>query len=277
MRVPAVSVIIPTYNRAAFLSEALASVLAQTMGDLEVLVVDDGSTDATREIVMSFDDPRVRYLFQKNLGVSAARNWGVASSRAPLIAFLDSDDVWQPTKLDVQAAYFTAHPEISICQTEEIWVRDGKRVNPCDKHAKQSGWIFRECIPLCIVSPSAVMLRREAFYALGGFDESLPACEDYDLWLRAALRYEIHTLPNPLIVKRGGHDDQLSKGWGLDRYRILALQKILGDDRLLDEDRELVKADIARRAAIVADGARKRENEVLVHQYEAIVWAYLHH
>lgn len=272
---PAVSVIIPTYNRAAFLSEAMASVLQQTMGDFELLVVDDGSTDGTRDVVMSFNDPRVRYLFQRNLGVSSARNWGVASSHAPLVAFLDSDDVWQPTKLEVQAGYMRGHPEIAICQTEEIWVRDGKRVNPCDKHAKQSGWIFRACVPLCIVSPSAVMLRREAFANLGGFDETLPACEDYDLWLRASLRYEIHTLPNPLIVKRGGHDDQLSRGWGLDRYRIQALENILRDEHLSDEDREFVKTDIVRRAAIVADGAKKRENGVLVNRYESILNAYL--
>lgn len=270
MSIPSVSVIIPTYNRCDFLREAVASVLAQTVPDFELLVVDDGSMDATRDVVLSFDDPRIRYLFQTHLGVSAARNWGVASSRAELVAFLDSDDLWQPTKLEVQVSYMKEHPGISICQTEEIWVRDGKRVNPCEKHEKHSGWIFRECVPLCIVSPSAVMLRREAFYALGGFDEGLPACEDYDLWLRASLRYEIHTLPHPLIVKRGGHEDQLSRGWGLDRYRIAALTKILGDDRLAHEDRELVQADIARRAAILVEGARKRGNDAVVDEYEPL-------
>ncbi len=270
MSSPTVSVVIPTYNRRALLTEAIDSVLKQTYDDFELLIVDDGSVDGTRDEVIAFDDPRIRYLFQTNSGVSSARNWGVASSHGELIAFLDSDDTWMPTKLEVQVGYMEAHPEISLLQTEEIWVRDGKRVNPAEKHAKHSGWIFLECVPLCIVAPSAVMMRREAFNALGGFDEDLPACEDYDLWLRAALRYEIETLDSPLVVKRGGHSDQLSRSWGLDRYRIKALQKILGDDRLPEEYRELVMADIARRASIVAEGAKKRENEGLYDEYSAI-------
>jgi glycosyltransferase involved in cell wall biosynthesis len=219
---------------------------------------------------MSFDDARVRYLFQANGGVSAARNWGVASSRGSLIAFLDSDDVWLPDKLSLQVSYLEKHTDISICQTEEVWVRNGVRVNPAEKHRKRSGWIFRECIPLCIVSPSAVMMRREAFDRLGGFDEALPACEDYDLWLRAAPRYEIHTLPQALIEKRGGHADQLSGQWGLDVYRVRALQKALRDPIVSEEDRTAIEADILRRANIVVDGARKRENLDLVNEFEAI-------
>ncbi len=270
LKPPAVSVVIPTYNRCAFLREAVGSVLGQMFEDFELIVVDDGSTDATRDAVISFDDPRVRYLFQANQGVAAARNWGAASSRGGLIAFLDSDDVWLPDKLRVQVSHFDKHPGVSICQTEEIWIRKGVRVNPAVKHRKHSGWIFRECIPLCIVSPSAVMLRREAFDALGGFDETLPACEDYDLWLRASLRYEIHTLPEALIEKRGGHADQLSGQPGLDGYRIRALQKVLGDPLVSDEDRRIVEGDIVRRANIIVQGARKRGNLDLVNEFEAL-------
>jgi glycosyltransferase involved in cell wall biosynthesis len=267
--VPTVSVIIPTHNRRAMLEEAIASVLAQTLCDFELLVVDDGSDDGTHRWVSTLADERIISLWQRQRGVAAARNLGVAESHAPLIAFLDSDDLWLPRKLAVQVEHFEAHPEVSICQTEETWVRNGKRVNAATKHRKHSGWIFRECLPLCIISPSAVMLRREAFDALGGFDEELPACEDYDLWLRAALRYEIATLPEPLIVKRGGHEDQLSQQWGLDRYRIRALEKILADPLLTDELRPLVEAEIARRAAIVAAGARKRGNAELAEVYES--------
>jgi len=274
MNRPKVSVIIPTYNRCALLHEAIASVLEQTFKDLELIVVDDGSTDETRDVVMSFDDPRIRYLFQANRGVSAARNWGVASSRGGLIAFLDSDDVWLPEKLETQVSYLEKHPGISICQTEEIWIRNGVRVNPAEKHRKFSGWIFRECIPLCIVSPSAVMLTREAFDRLGGFDEDLPACEDYDLWLRASLRYEIHTLPEALIEKRGGHEDQLSRQPGLDIYRISALRKVLRDSTIPDEYRAAIEEDIVRRAGIVVEGARKRGNRDLVDEFEAIAAEY---
>lgn len=265
-----VSVIIPTYNRCDLLREAIGSVLTQTFDDFELIVVDDGSTDDTRDAVMSFDDPRLRYLFQANGGVASARNWGVASSRASLIAFLDSDDVWLLEKLKVQVDYFGRNPHVSFCQTEELWVRGGRRVNPAERHRKHSGWIFRECVPLCIVSPSAVMIRRDAFDALGGFDESLRACEDYDLWLRAALRYEIHTLPDALVTKRGGHGDQLSRQWGLDIYRIQALRKVLGDGMLADGDRKLISDDISRRAAIVAEGARKRGNEEMFVEYSAM-------
>lgn len=264
---PAVGIVIPTYNRSALLAEAIGSVQQQTIADWELVVVDDGSADGTAERLCVIEDPRIRCLSQENRGVSAARNRGAALSRAPLLAFLDSDDLWLSRKLEAQLAFFAKRPDVAICQTEELWVRRGRRVNPGQRHQKRSGWIFRECLPRCIVSPSAVMLRREVFDRLGGFDESLPACEDYDLWLRAALRYEMHTLSEAQIVKRGGHADQLSRQWGLDRWRIRALEKILEDELLSAEDRPLVIDEIRRRAAIVAEGARKRGNEALWREY----------
>ena len=264
---PSVSVVIPTYNRSEFLRESVGSVLAQTFCDLELIVVDDGSSDDTYEVISSFSDPRIHYEYQENCGVSSARNLGVSRSCTPYLAFLDSDDVWLPDKLERQLSFFGERTDISICQTEEVWVRNGHRVNPKQKHAKHSGWIFEDCLPLCIVSPSAVMFRREAFDALAGFDESFPACEDYDLWLRAALRYEIHTLSEPLIIKRGGHEDQLSRQWGLDVWRIKALEKILDDPMLSDEYRALVIAEIIRRSRIVAAGAKKRGNDELYREY----------
>ncbi len=263
MSVPRVSVVIPTFNRYGFVREAIDSVFAQTMSAFECIVVDDGSTDGTAEVLESIDDPRLTVIRQERRGVSAARNRGAAASRAPLVAFLDSDDRWLPEKLAVQCRFFDAHPQIALCQTEELWYRNGVRVNPRRKHAKPSGWIFRCCLPLCVVSPSAAMIRRAFFDALGGFDEALPACEDYDLWLRAVLRTEVATLPEALTIKRGGHADQLSRGWGLDRWRIRALQKILDDPLLPAEDRPLVEAEIVRRSRIVAAGARKRGNEEL--------------
>lgn len=257
---PSISVVIPTYNRAEFLREAVDSVRSQSYADFEIIIVDDGSADSTTNIVSSMKDSRIVYLKQKHGGVSAARNLGISRSRAPFISFLDSDDLWLPRKLETQMDFFRTHPEASICQTEELWMRRGRRVNPAKKHRKHSGWIFKECLPLCIVSPSAVMMRREIFDDVGGFDEDLPACEDYDLWLRTSLRYPIYTLPEALTVKRGGHPDQLSKGWGLDRYRIVALKKILSDSMLTDELRGLVRAEIDRRSRIVIAGARKRGN-----------------
>src|SRR5215510_5701311 len=237
---PEVSVIIPTYNRCEMVREAIASVLAQTFQDFELIVVDDGSNDGTRELVREFSS--VRYTFQENRGVSAARNRGATLSRGRLLAFLDSDDFWQPRKLEMQAAFFTAHPEARICQTEELWLRNGVRVNPHQKHRKPSGDIFTRSLQLCLVSPSAVMMRRELFAQSGGFDESLPACEDYDLWLRIAAREPVYLIEEPLVVKRGGHADQLShKFWGMDRFRVAALRKLLDSGVLSEAQRRLTE------------------------------------
>lgn len=259
------------------LREAVDSVLAQTIENFELIIVDDGSTDGTRAVAQSIDDDRVKYMERVHAGVAAARNSGVAHSTAPLIAFLDSDDLWMPDKLEIQLEFFNANPDAAICQTEEVWMRRGRRVNPMRKHGKLSGWIFEECLPLCIVSPSAVMMKKSIFESLGGFDESLPACEDYDLWLRASLRYPIHTLPDAQIVKRGGHADQLSAQWGLDRYRIKSLQGLLSDPLLDDAKRSRIECEIARRARIVAIGARKRGNAEMADRYESIVDAHHGH
>src|SRR5258708_23537141 len=167
---PEVSVIIPTHNRRELVREAIASVCAQTYQDFELIVIDDGSTDGTCEIVHEFPD--VHYVFQENRGVSAARNRGVALSCGRLLAFLDSDDFWQPRKLETQVAFFAVHSEAQICQTEELWLRNGGRVNPQQKHRKPSGDIFTRSLQLCLVSPSAVMMHRELFEHSGGFDES---------------------------------------------------------------------------------------------------------
>jgi glycosyltransferase involved in cell wall biosynthesis len=254
---PKVSVIIPTYNRRDFIREALASVLAQSCQDFELIVVDDGSTDGTESAVREF--PYTRYIFQENRGVSAARNVGVGLSSGELIAFLDSDDLWQPRKLETQIAFFAKQPEAQICQTEEVWLRNGMRVNPRNKHKKPSGDIFAHSLHLCLVSPSAVMMRRELFERVGGFDESLPACEDYDLWLRIAATTPIHLVDLPLVIKRGGHADQLSQRfWGMDRFRIAALCKLLDSDVLTPEQRKQAKEVLCAKAQILAQGAQKR-------------------
>jgi glycosyltransferase involved in cell wall biosynthesis len=254
---PKVSVIIPTYNRRDFVREAIASVLAQSYRDFELLVVDDGSRDDTAAVVQEFEG--VRSISQPNRGVSAARNYGVALSNGELLAFLDSDDLWQPRKLACQVAFFTAHPETRICQSEEIWLRHGTRVNPHHKHRKTGGDIFVRSLELCLVSPSAVMLRRELFEQVGGFDESLPACEDYDLWLRIAATEPIHLLETPLVIKRGGHADQLSRRfWGMDRFRVAALGKLLDSGVLSAEQRRMVEETLRTKCEILAQGARKR-------------------
>jgi len=187
---PLVSVIIPTYNRALYLKEAIDSVLSQDFCDFELIVVDDGSTDATSDIIDSYNGA-FRYICQRHRGVSAARNTGISHAKGTFVAFLDSDDLWLPKKLSAQVDFFREHPEALICQTEEIWIRNGTRVNSKKRHKKYSGDIFEKALPLCIVSPSAVMIKKNLFDLVGLFDESLPVCEDYDLWLRISARYPV--------------------------------------------------------------------------------------
>lgn len=254
---PRVSVIIPTYNRAGLVPEAVASVLAQTYRDFELLVVDDGSTDGTREVLAAFGG-EIQVLRPHRGGVSAARNRGISAAQGEWLAFLDSDDLWLPEKLARQMALMAAQPRLLLSQTEETWVRRGVRVNPPRSHRKEGGRIFLRSLERCLVSPSAAVLHRSLFEAHGGFDESLPAAEDYDLWLRLSWRYEVGLLPEPLVIKRGGHADQLSRQWGLDRYRLQSLLKLLAEPDLPAPYRDAARRTLARKCAIYAQGCEKR-------------------
>jgi glycosyltransferase involved in cell wall biosynthesis len=270
---PLVSVIIPTYNRAALVREAIDSVLAQQYDRLEVIVVDDGSSDHTPEVVRAFG-AALTFIQQPHAGVSAARNRGVAAAHGELVAFLDSDDLWLSGKVAAQVALFVQQPQAQACYTDEIWIRHGVRVNPRQIHQKHAGWIFLHSLPRCIISPSSVMLRRALWDRLGGFDEQLPACEDYDLWLRLTLTVPVAFLPHRLIVKRGGHADQLSRCVPvLDQYRITALEKTLTAP-LTTPQRQAVLLHLAQKCHIVAQGARKRQHEARWVTYQAKAQAY---
>jgi glycosyltransferase involved in cell wall biosynthesis len=254
---PLVSVIVPTYNRSAFIGKAIDSVLNQTYTRYELIVVDDGSTDRTPVLLDRYGNS-IKVVHQHNQGVSAARNKGIRAAAGDLIAFLDSDDYWLPKKLEEQVALFNSQPDILICQTEEIWIRNGRRVNPKKRHKKQSGMIFEKCLPLCLVSPSAVMIRRALFDEVGLFDEALPACEDYDLWLRITWKYPVYLIDSPLIVKQGGHGDQLSGMPELDKYRIRALLKILQHPGLSENQCNAARKILKEKCHIYAKGCRKR-------------------
>ena len=253
------SVIIPTFNRLSFLKEAVESVLSQTYQDFELILVDDGSTDGTKEFAARRSD-QLKYIYQENFGPSAARNRGIKESEGEYITFLDSDDLWLENKLQVEIDFMKLNLDAMVCYSDEIWIRRGVRVNPKNKHRKYSGWIFEQCLLLCIVSPSSVLMRREFFESVGYFDETLPACEDYDLWLRASLEFPFYYIPKKLIMKRGGHEDQLSIQWGLDRYRVRALLKLLKNSELDKRQYEWVVEKVIEKAAILEQGFRKREN-----------------
>ena len=254
---PLVGVIIPTYNRGWIVKEAIDSVLEQDFSDYELIVVDDGSDDDTPAILKAYRN-KITVLRQPNKGVSAARNRGIEAAMGSLIAFLDSDDLWLPRKLSAQVNFFKLHPEAVINQTQEHWIRNGIRVNPKKRHHKFSGMIFERSLALCLVSPSAVMLKKNLFGIVGVFDEQLPACEDYDLWLRISCRYPVHLIDTAFVIKRGGHDDQLSKATGLDKYRIRSLVKIIDSDLLTPSQYQAAVATLKEKCEVYAGGCRKR-------------------
>ena len=262
-----VSVVIPTYDRWPVVGEAVESVLAQSFDDYELIVVDDGSTEETGDRLLQYGE-RLTVLTQRRGGVSAARNLGACRALGKYLAFLDSDDLWHPRKLQRQLDFMERNPEVEICQTDETWIRNGARVNPRNRHRKPSGDVFRASLELCLVSPSAVMMRRELFERVGGFDESLPVCEDYDLWLRIARDTEILLIPEALVTKRGGHADQLSRAtWGLDRFRVLSIANLI--EAGLDPERAGWALDaMAKKVTILAQGFRKRGNETMARAYE---------
>ncbi len=272
-----ISVIIPTHNRAHSISRAIESVLQQSLPAAEIIIVDDGSSDNTAALIHGhFSD--CRYLHQKNQGVSSARNRGIRAASGEWLAFLDSDDEWMPEKLAAQATALEHNPGMRLCHTEEIWIRNGKRVNPMKKHAKKGGWIFQHCLPLCAISPSSVILHRSLFQTIGLFDESLPACEDYDLWLRICAFYPTLFIKRPQIIKYGGHEDQLSRQhWGMDRFRIQALEKIIAHPQLSLTDRQAATEMLIKKADILAQGAIKRGKQTQADAYLAIQHRYQQH
>jgi glycosyltransferase involved in cell wall biosynthesis len=267
---PAVSVVIPTYDRREMVLEALASLRDQTFGAWECVVVDDGSTDGTAEAVEALADGKVQLIRQaRRLGVSAARNRGVAETGAPLVAFLDSDDLWHPEKLALQVEVMGEG--WALCHTEEVWVRQGRRLRPKKKHAKGGGWLFGRSLRLCCISPSAALVRRDVLEELGGFDEAYPVCEDYELWLRITSRWPVAFIHEPLVTKRGGHPDQLSASrWGLDRWRVQAITRVLEEGRLSEEDRRAALYELHRKCDILIGGYAKRGKEAEAASYRAL-------
>ena len=267
---PEVSVIIPTYNRCAMLLEAIDSVLTQSVSAFELIVIDDGSTDGTAEHLIRLGKT-IRFESVEHSGPAAARNRGVEIACAPLIAFLDSDDLWAPTKLERQLAFMRDNPDCAISQTNEIWIRNERRVNPGLRHRKRGGDIFIHSLRTCLISVSATMMRTDLFRSLGGFDESMHAAEDYDLWLRILIDHEAGLLDEPLVTRRGGHPDQTSATTpALDRFRILALTKLLADHRISPERRNAVVEVLAEKCRIYAGGLARRSRIDQARLYERI-------
>ncbi len=262
-----ISVVIPTYNRLHSLIIAIESVYSQSSAVEEIIVVDDGSTDSSAdEISQRFPD--IKLIQQPNRGVSAARNAGIRLASFDWIALLDSDDSWLPEKICSVRQAKNLQPQYLLFHSDEIWIRHGVRVNAMKKHLKSGGWIFENCLPLCVISPSAVVFHRSLLATSGYFDENLPACEDYDLWLKICHQYPVCYIDKPLVTRYGGHQDQLSaRYWGMDRFRIRSLHRLLQQNVLCKQHHLAAVSILMRKLEILLKGARKHGNQKVIDEF----------
>ena len=257
---PKFSVIIPVYNREKYIKRAIESVLKQTYKNFELIVVDDGSTDDTPNIIKNYP---IKIITQKNLGVSAARNAGIKASNGQIIAFLDSDDEWKKEKLMSHYKFFKKNKNFKIHQTDEIWIKDGKFLNKKKIHQKKEGFIFYDSLHLCLISPSAVAIKKELFEEVGLFREDFEVCEDYELWLRITKKYPVGYSDEKLVIKYGGHKDQLSKKYfAMDRWRVKAMLPFCDDKKVLEV--------AIKKCEILIKGAIKHKNQDILKEFETI-------
>ncbi len=257
-----ISVIIPTFNRQRHLKKAIDSVMAQTYAHFELIVVDDGSDDDTADLVAGYNRDIV-YIRQENKGPAAARNTGIRAARHEVLAFLDSDDWFAVDKLAKQLGAMQANPSYAISHTQETWFREGRILNQKARHKKNGGNIFSQSLKLCAVSMSTVMIRGEIFDVYGLFDEEFRCCEDYEFWLRVGATEEFLLVDEPLTLKDGGRDDQVSSIYrtGMDKFRIRAIQKIFGTGRLGPEQAGLAFAELSSKCRIYGNGCLKHDRK----------------
>ena len=258
-----VDVVIPTFNRAHVMKKAIESVLNQSYSNFILHIVDDGSTDETAHYLQEYSThPKIKLYHQLNAGVSSARNLAALNSQGEWISFLDSDDEWIPTKLDEQIAFLKKNPDCRFLHSEELWIRNGVRVNPKLKHNKQTDNLFMRSLEFCLISPSTVIIRRDLFLQHNGFDCSFVVCEDYDLWLKILTNEEIGFLPTPLVKKYGGHADQLSTRFvAMDYWRIKSLVNLYKSQKVSEEQKELIKNVLLKKSEILLKSYIKYQNK----------------
>lgn len=235
--------------------------LAQKDVSFELLVVDDASSEPAEELYRQIVSRGHHVVRQSaNQGPGAARNRGAALARGEWLCFLDSDDAWLPDKLARHLASLEGSG-LSIGQTEEIWFRDGVQVLPPKAHKITGGDLFERSTRAVCVSSSTVVLKRSLFFRHGGFDESLFVCEDYDLWLRISAQERFDFCASPLVVKYGGHPDQLSRALpAMDRFRLVALLKGLAREtnQWTAHQRCIASTEAERKVRILKKGSTRR-------------------
>ena len=268
-----ISVVIPSYNRKEFLKRSIDSAINQTKKPFEIIVVDDGSTDGTETMIKS-DYDFVKFIKQKNKGVSAARNIGIEVSIGEWICFLDSDDEWKKDKLEKQINAMKSNPGYKFFHSNEIWIKNGLRINQKKKHKKYGGDIFDKCLDMCRISPSSVMINKTVFDEVGNFNEDLVVCEDYELWLRICDKYRVFFIDEPLIIKYGGHQGQLSYSIeSIENHRIKALEYLILENLNRENKRHAIQMLLSK-LNIYLKGLvkRKKNDEIAFYEEKIKVW-----
>lgn len=268
MKTEKIDAVITTHNRPEFIIEAIDSAARQTYNDLRIIIVDDGSDKEISRIISDYirknsvflkkKERKIFYVHQKKSGISAARNTGIKLSSAKYIAFLDDDDLWKKNKIEKQIRALEESGYKS-CYTDEIWFMNGKHLNQLKKHKKFGGEIFEKTLPLCIISPSSILIECSVFDEIGLFDTDFEVCEDYEFWLRLTLKHKVFFLEEKLIIKRGGHNSQLSRKYpAMDRFRIEALKKLLEKNEAPEEKYKAAVAELVKKTKIFINGCLKR-------------------
>ncbi|MDA9189483.1 glycosyltransferase family 2 protein [bacterium] len=256
-----IEVIIPTFNRAHTLVRAIESVLSQSFKDFSITLVDDGSSDNTKELVQRFLNlPNFKYFETKNLGVSHARNFGAKKTSAKYLAFLDSDDEWFKDKLRLQLEYLKVYPSFKMIYADERWIRNGVRVNQKKKHQKLGGDIFKNSLKICLIGTSSVLIEKDMFFSYGGFREDFLVCEDYDLWLKITCENQVAFIEDELVFKYGGHSDQLStKFKAMDYFRCKSMFELFKSGCLSSSQKGEVYLEFEHKYKILRLGFKKHQ------------------
>ncbi|MBI2522502.1 MAG: glycosyltransferase family 2 protein [Bdellovibrio sp.] len=261
-----VSAIIPVFNRPEMIKRSIRSVLTQTCLPDELVVVDDASTDHTCAVVSEcfaqnttkVDCRLIR--LRENRGVSHARNVAAHAAFGEWLALLDSDDEWLPQKLQWQKEKWAENPFWPLIHGEEIWIRDGHFINQKKIHKKGGGDQFERSLQLCIISPSAALIKKSVFLELGEFDCDYPVCEDYDLWLKLTSLYEVGFVERPVLKKYGGHEGQLSHAYhSMDYWRIKSQARLYSLRPNLSLEKKLALLNnVITKSDVLLNGIKKR-------------------
>ncbi|MHC4139756.1 MAG: glycosyltransferase family 2 protein [Planctomycetota bacterium] len=248
---PTVSVIIHTYNNEKFIAETVESVLNQTYKDYEIIVVDDGSVDGTRDALLPYMQ-EIRYHYKENGGIASAKNAGMALSKTEFIAFLDHDDLWVPDKLKLQIEYFNKNPQVGLVYAKYTTFRDGKELRTKPEKG-YSGWVFKELLSKSFIQTSTVIVKKECLDAVGPYDESLSLGDEYDMFLRISKKFQCGFVDKGLTRYRIHDTNASNNDFLFDKENLGVYKKIYSNFTDLDGiEKKILKKRIARYSMKVA-------------------------